>query len=356
MEARRSKGRSGVAPENIPALGRVLRSWHRRGVELHDVDVRTRALAEQLVSLEAALGSFASDGLQSVDDAWSQRAGPMFSGIEDRLAQLERNLAQIQQATMRSGEYTSLMAAELQSLRRTESYAVAYRETPLATVRIGVFQPGDLLFDRALHTVRQQTYPRWEAIVVTDGPDPLVAERIAALGDSRIRCVQRPRQGPYPSDPLTRWRVAGTHPFNESISHAKGSWIAPIDHDDEWDPDHLEVLINAALRTRAELVYGQCRAEVAGVGQTLFGRWPPIEGDFGFQGTVYHAGIAEFMLYDVTSHLTGEVADWNLARRMLDAGVRFEFVERPVTTYHVAATSLHFEGWRTRVAEQDQAS
>ena len=133
--------------------------------------------------------------------------------------------------------------------------------------------------------------------------------------------------------------MAGTHPFNEAISHAKGTWIAPIDHDDEWDPDHLEVLLDGALRTRAELVYGLCRAQVASVGQTVFGKWPPVEGDFGFQGAIYHAGIAAFMLYDVTSHLTGEVADWNLARRMLDAGVRFEFVARPVTTYHVAPAS-----------------
>lgn len=351
----RRKGTSRLTVENVPALGRLLRSWRRRGAELHDVDVRTRILTEQLASLEQAVRSLASDGLRSVNDAWGKQAVETFSGIERRLAQLERTLAHIQQASLRSGEYPSLMAAELQALRRTESYAAAYLETPLVTVRIGVFRPGDLLFDRALRTVREQTYPRWEAIVVTDGPDPLVAERIAALGDSRISCVQRPRQGPYPADPVTRWRVAGTHPFNEAISHATGTWIAPIDQDDEWDLDHLEVLVAAALRTRAELVYGQCRAEVAGVGQSLFGKWPPIEGDFGFQGTIYHAGLAEFMLYDVTSHLTGEVADWNLARRMLDAGVRFEFVERPVTTYHVAASSLHFEAWRTRVAEREQA-
>jgi hypothetical protein len=53
----------------------------------------------------------------------------------------------------------------------------------------------------------------------------------------------------------------------------------------------------------------------------------------------------------VTAHLTGEAADWNLARRMLDAGVRFEFLDRAVTTYHVAPTSLHFEAWKTRLAD-----
>jgi glycosyltransferase involved in cell wall biosynthesis len=60
--------------------------------------------------------------------------------------------------------------------------------------------------------------------------------------------------------------VAGTHPFNEAVSHARGTWIAPIDHDDEWEPDHLEVLVGAALRSRAELVYGVCRAQIANIG------------------------------------------------------------------------------------------
>lgn len=301
--------------QSIPVLGRALNAWRRRGAELHDVALRTQALTEQLSHLEEMLND-------------------------------------VRHAALRGGEYTSLMAAKLQTLRRTSSYAAAYRDTPLVTVRIGAYNPGDLLFDRALRSVVEQTYPAWEAIVVTDGPDQDVAERIDALGDSRIVCLQRSRQGPYPEDRVARYRVAGTHPFNEAISHARGAWIAPIDHDDEWDRDHLEILMEAVLRSRAELVYGRCRVQVGELGQTFFGQWPPVDGQFGFQGALYHAGIAEFMLYDVTSHITGEVADWNLARRMLDAGVRFEFVDRPIATYYVAPTALTFESWKMRLAEQ----
>ena len=41
----------------------------------------------------------------------------------------------------------------------------------------------------------------------------------------------------------------------------------------------------------------------------------------------------------------GEPGDWNLARRMLDAGVRFAFIERPVTTYYYAPRDRRGKEW-----------
>jgi hypothetical protein len=78
-------------------------------------------------------------------------------------------------------------------------------------------------------------------------------------------------------------------------------------------------------------------------GETYFGQWPPKEGAFGFQAALYHAGLVDF-LYDVNAHLVNEPADWNLARRMLEAGVRFHFVPQIVGTYYVDDTT-HTSGW-----------
>ena len=111
------------------------------------------------------------------------------------------------------------------------------------------------------------------------------------------------------------------------MAHARGAWIAPLDQDDEWAPDHLEVLLAAAAATGAEVVYGVSRVVLDDGTETFFGSWPPTLGDFGFQTAIYHAGLAA-LLYDANSHLVGEPADWNLARRMLEAGVSFEFVEQ----------------------------
>ncbi|HEX4308053.1 MAG TPA: glycosyltransferase family 2 protein [Solirubrobacterales bacterium] len=250
----------------------------------------------------------------------------------------------------RAYEETPRRAAEVLRMRRDPSYAEAYGERPLISARIGVYRPGPELFERALASIRAQTYADWEAILVCDGPDPETAARVAQLGDERVRCVQRPRNGPYPEDPAARWRVAGVHPFNHAVALARGAWIAPLDQDDEWSPDHLEVLLEAARRTGAEVVYGAARVRLDDE-ETWFGSWPPRLGEFGFQAAIYHAGLADFT-YDVNAHLRGEPADWNLARRMLEAGVSFEFVERIVASYWPTPGQQPEWGyWLDRLAE-----
>ncbi len=85
--------------------------------------------------------------------------------------------------------------------------------------------------------------------------------------------------------------------------------------------------------------------------ETWFGGWPPRMSEFGFQGAIYHAGLREFR-YDTNAALSGEPSDWNLARRMLEAGVRFHYVHRLVGTYFVAAGSAAEPWWRERAAER----
>lgn len=249
-----------------------------------------------------------------------------------RLQAIEERLDCLRELAARAYEETPRRAAELMRARGEPAYAEAYSERPLVSARIGVFRPGPLLFERALPSVLAQTYPHWEAVLVSDGPDEETAAAVAALGDERIRLVQRPRNGPYPEQQAKRWRVAGVHPFNQAVAEARGSWIAPLDQDDEWSPGHLEVLLGAARRTRAEVVYGAARVVLEEGAETWFGSWPPRLGEFGFQAAIYHAHLGDFC-YDVNAHLLEEPADWNLARRMLEAGVNFEFVEQIVSSY-----------------------
>ncbi len=273
---------------------------------------------------------------------------PGLERLERRIESLQESIDRLRELVVRAYEDTPKAAEALFQIRRAASYRDAYSSNPLITVRVGTYQGGDLLFDRALRSVQQQSYPHWEAVVVCDGQDSQTAERVAALGDPRFTCFQRPRNGPYPSDKHARWQVAGAHPFNEAVARARGAWIAPIDDDDEWSPDHLELLLGAALHTQAEVVYGIARVVVAEDGETYFGTWPPEEGDFGFQAAIYHAGLAAF-LYDANSYLVGEVADWHLARRMLEAGVRFDLVQKIVTTYYINGDAAGLQWWRDRL-------
>lgn len=271
--------------------------------------------------------------------------------LAQRLAVAEQQVGRLRDLVIRAYEDTPRAAMEVLRARRDPAYRDAYASDPLVTVRIGAYHGRDLLFDRALSSVLRQSYRNWEAIVVCDGRDEETARRITALDDARVKCLQRPRNGPYPDHPPDRWLVAGAHPFNQAVALARGAWIAPIDQDDEWAPDHLEVLLAAAGRTGAEVVYGVGQAVLGDGTETYFGSWPPVLGDFGFQTAIYHAGLAA-LLYDANSYLVGEPADWNLARRMLEAGVAFEFVERIVTSYFVDADERSFDWWKARQQER----
>jgi hypothetical protein len=137
--------------------------------------------------------------------------------------------------------------------------------------------------------------------------------------------------------------------MNEGADAARGAWLAPLDQDDEWAPDHIEVLLRKAQAERAELVYGRLRAVIDGTGiETWLGEWPPSDGHFAFQAAIYHAHLKEFR-YDLAAQWLDEGGDWNLARRMWEAGVRFAFLPRSVGTYHVHGGA---SWWAARAQER----
>ena len=115
---------------------------------------------------------------------------------------------------------------------------------------------------------------------------------------------------------------------------------SPIDDDDEFTDDHIEVLLNAARQRRAEVGYGDIlqRGADGGDADEILSSYPPQFGQFGFQAAIYH-GLLRFFTYNTKSWLLGEPGDWNLARRMIETGVRFHHINRVVTQYY--PSTLH---------------
>lgn len=90
------------------------------------------------------------------------------------------------------------------------------------------------LLGRALCSVLEQSYPRWEIIIVDDGSADGTVEALRAFGDSRIRLeVGRISRG------------AG-HARSFGAGVAKGDFIAFLDSDDYWLPDKLWMQLAAA--------------------------------------------------------------------------------------------------------------
>lgn len=102
--------------------------------------------------------------------------------------------------------------------------------------------------EAAVHSVLRQTLAPLELIVVDDGSTDGSRERVAAIANPVIRLLTRKTPGP-----------GGYAARNLGIADAEGEWIAFLDADDIWLPDHLAVLASAIAR-----------ASFAGVAATRF--------------------------------------------------------------------------------------
>jgi glycosyltransferase involved in cell wall biosynthesis len=87
------------------------------------------------------------------------------------------------------------------------------------------------LLRRALTSVREQTRPADEVIVVDDGSTDQTADRIA---------------GEFPEVTLLRQENRGVSAArNRGVAEASGAWVAFLDSDDEWLPIKLERQLTA---------------------------------------------------------------------------------------------------------------
>lgn len=127
-------------------------------------------------------------------------------------------------------------------------------ENPLVSIIIPTLDRGKLLVERTLPSIFAQSYQNFEVVIVgDDSPDDTV-EWISQIKDPRVRFYNLPKPGRYPKDARKRWSVAGTTPDNRSRDLAHGEWIAPMDDDDVFAPDHIESLLRFAQHGEHEWV------------------------------------------------------------------------------------------------------
>lgn len=103
------------------------------------------------------------------------------------------------------------------------------RRDPVVTVVIPCFNAARTLF-RTLASVRNQTYRNLDIIIVDDGSTDSTAAIATdfVASDHRARVLKQPNSG-----------VASAR--NLGIAHALGEFIAPLDADDLWSPQKIEL-------------------------------------------------------------------------------------------------------------------
>ena len=103
---------------------------------------------------------------------------------------------------------------------------VAANATPKVSVIIPSYKTAQLIA-RCLDTVMAQTFQDFEAIIVNDGsPDTPELEKVLQPYMDRIVYIKQENK-----------RCAGAR--NTAIQHARGEFLAFLDSDDTWYPEHL---------------------------------------------------------------------------------------------------------------------
>lgn len=97
-----------------------------------------------------------------------------------------------------------------------------------------------------LDGVLAQTERSWELVVVDDASPDDTATVAESTGDDRVAVVRRRDRAGTPSAPR-----------NDALAVARGRWIAYLDHDDRWSPDHLTAL-RVLLEGGAEVAATGC--------------------------------------------------------------------------------------------------
>src|SRR5664279_4344619 len=208
-----------------------------------------RAVAPRTDGLRAEIAR-----LNEMVEHMHEDAAGSLGGLIAEISQLGSRISQVRGIAAGTFDDIGYLRHELIAARATAEHERALNDPePLVTIRIPTYVRSRLLVDRALTSIARQTYQNFEVIVVGDGCTNDTAERIAEFGDPRVRFVNLPFRHPYPEDPEHRWFVAGAPGVNVGTELANGTWLAMLGDDDEFEPHHLERLLETARSTRSEM-------------------------------------------------------------------------------------------------------
>ena len=112
---------------------------------------------------------------------------------------------------------------------------------PLVSVVMPSFNHGHLI-SRAIDSVRAQTYPHWEMVIVDNHSTDSTMELVQQYGDPRIRFESINNQGIIA---LSR---------NRGVVLAQGEWVAFLDSDDWWTAEKLTTCV-AKFKPSVDVLY-----------------------------------------------------------------------------------------------------
>lgn len=123
------------------------------------------------------------------------------------------------------------------------------RDVPKVSIVVPNYN-GEAWLRETIESVRAQTFPDWEMIVVDDGSTDASAAVVCEHGarDPRVRLLALDRNYGRPSIPR-----------NFGVEAARGDYIAFLDADDLWHPQKLEIQLGTLARTGTRFISSRLR-------------------------------------------------------------------------------------------------
>lgn len=182
-----------------------------------------------------------------------------------------------------------------------------------------------------LDSVRAQTYPQWECIIVNDGSVDNTEEiaREYTVKDSRFKYFRKENEGP-------------SQARNFGISNSDGAFVLPLDADDLIAPTYVEKAMDCFMRfPDTKLVY--CKADTFG---DSVGPWDLEEYDyesFIWNNCIFCSALFRRSDYDQTAGYNVNMAhgyeDWDFWLSLLKKGDVVHRIDEVLFHYRIKTMS-----------------
>jgi len=195
------------------------------------------------------------------------------------------------------------------------------------------------LIGRALASIVNQIRKPLEVIVVDDCSTDNIAEQLALYSNIiPLRCFRSCQN------------FGGGHARNVGIRNATGHYVAFLDSDDEWAPDHLSALIDAAEHVEGNFIIASSSFEAGNASRTLPGKECPhslsigekmhfvLSNALAFQTSTLFMPrrTARAFMFD---HRLRRHQDWDLAFRMIEQEATMRLLRNATAVYHAPGAS-----------------
>lgn len=185
---------------------------------------------------------------------------------------------------------------------------------PVVTVITPTWKRHDLLLERCIPSVQAQGYLPWlEHLIISDGPDPELREKLARPWLNGWRGLwygELPAHGPEPhyGHACRAW----------GLEVAGGEYFTYLDDDDAFRPEHCHMLAKA-LDENPDCGFAVSRMVSHGPGgSSVIGHGPLACGNVGTPMIMHRKSVLEHGTWDHA----GQFEDWDLVLSWINAGVK----------------------------------